>query len=126
MKHLCESGSFAKEVQSRGLIRLMMMTVERTNVKLLTVVLSFLLSMSSYEEAVSEMAEMKIVEQTFRLLDPGIPPVLLLNLIPLYFNLSFNTKLRMKLIRLGILPKLAPFLGDCLFLENFTFQLACF
>jgi len=114
VQHVSEVSLFAKELQARGIVRLLMMTLERTNVKLLTVVISFLRNMSRYAEPVREMAERKVIEESVRLLDDGIPRELLLVVAPFYFNLTFHTKLRFRMIRLGVLSKLATIMGNFL------------
>ena len=59
----------------------------------------------------SLQAEENVVEKLPKLLQINNPDLLLCTL-KLLFNLSFDTKLRGKMIRVGLLPKLVKFLAQ--------------
>lgn len=93
---------------NRGVVPMLVGTLERDNPDLLLLVVSFLKKLSVYYENTAEMAKLGVVER----LAPHLPngPHLQNAILRLLLNLSFDLELRASMVRAGLLPKLVDML----------------
>lgn len=110
--HMSENKFLHREILARGIIPMLVSTLERKNLDLLCVVLTFLKNLSLFASAKGQLSQLKIVENLTELLNATVPKQITDLCLGLLFNLSFDTRLRHKLVKLEMLPKIASFLGD--------------
>ncbi|OXA50433.1 kinesin-associated protein 3 [Folsomia candida] len=120
--YLAENHGLQGEILSRGVVPMLMDTLSRKNIDLLKVGLKYLKDLSYYLPCKVQMGQLYITEKIAQLLDANIPNEIIRCCLDLLFNLSFDTKLRHKMVMFGILPKLAFYLEDTV-LENVTRKL---
>jgi len=109
---MSENRELHREILGRGIVPMLMDTLGRKNVDLLKVVLRFLKNLSVFSQCKVQMGQLYVTEKVAQLLDANIPSDLVHCSLELLFNLSFDTKLRHKMVIFGILPKLQFYLED--------------
>ncbi|XP_011705849.1 PREDICTED: kinesin-associated protein 3 isoform X2 [Wasmannia auropunctata] len=93
-----------RKMRKKNVIGMLIKTLDRTNIDLLILVVTFLKKLSIFRENKDLMAEENIVDKLPRLLQNNNAD-LVLSTLKLLFNLSFDAKLRARMIRVGMLPK---------------------
>ncbi|XP_059150939.1 kinesin-associated protein 3-like isoform X2 [Physella acuta] len=109
--NLAEDLSVELKMRNKGIVRMLVNTLDRNNFELLILVVSFLKKLSIFIENKKEMVEMNIVEKLTRLI-PCDHEDLLNIIIRLLLNLSFDPDIRNKIIKFGLLPKLVNLLTN--------------
>lgn len=109
--NIAENMEVERKMRKKNVIGMLIKTLDRTNIDLLILVITFLKKLSIFRENKDLMAEENIIEKIPRLLHSNSPD-LVLSTLKLLFNLSFDAKLRAKMIRVGLLPKLIKLLGQ--------------
>jgi hypothetical protein len=99
------------KMHSKGLIPHLLALLERDNVELLILVVSFLKRMSIFKESKDEMAEGSVVKKLVKSF-PSKNEILMNVTLRLLLNLSFDSGLRQEIVRQAILPKLTTLIGD--------------
>ncbi|ESP00888.1 hypothetical protein LOTGIDRAFT_140251 [Lottia gigantea] len=107
--NLAEDLKVEMKMKNKGIIRLLIKTLDRENPELLILVTSFLKKMSIFIENKSEMAELNIIEKMTKIIPTDHEDLLNISL-RLILNLSFDADLRNKMIKFGLLPKLVNLL----------------
>ncbi|KAL3871441.1 hypothetical protein ACJMK2_039438 [Sinanodonta woodiana] len=118
--NLAEDLKVELKMRNKGMVKMLVQSLERNNPELLILVVSFLKKLSIFIENKVEMAENNIIEK----LTPIIPcdHEDLLNItLRLLLNLSFDTDMRSKMIKFGLLPKLVNLLNN----ENHQLIVLC-
>ncbi|KAK3581891.1 hypothetical protein CHS0354_024204 [Potamilus streckersoni] len=118
--NLAEDLKVELKMRNKGMVKMLVQSLERDNPELLILVVSFLKKLSIFIENKVEMAENNIIEK----LTPIIPcdHEDLLNItLRLLLNLSFDTDMRSKMIKFGLLPKLVNLLNN----ENHQLIVLC-
>ncbi|KAG7311591.1 hypothetical protein JYU34_002639 [Plutella xylostella] len=110
--NIADNVKVEEKMYKKDVVGLLMRAMERhSNVDLLILIVSFLQKLSIFVENKNSMASRGIVEKLAVLLDS--PNADLVNVtLKLLFNLTFDTKLRNKMIKLGLLPKIIQFTSD--------------
>ncbi|TRY56831.1 hypothetical protein DNTS_004102 [Danionella cerebrum] len=109
--NLSEDTRTELKMRNKNIVHLLVRSLERENQELLVLVLSFLKKLSIFLENKNDMAEMETVEKLVRLV-PCEHEQLMNMTLRLLLNLSFDTGLRIKMVHVGLLPKLTALLGD--------------
>lgn len=111
VKYFCDRKPYIRQLHKKCIVRKLMACLERSNVKLLVVVTSFLQNMAPFAEYKNKMADYNIVEVICKLVNRNIPKDLLRVTATLIYNLSFDTKMRHRMIKLDLLPKVVGMYG---------------
>uniref|UniRef100_A0A7G3APG4 Putative kinesin associated protein kap n=1 Tax=Lutzomyia longipalpis TaxID=7200 RepID=A0A7G3APG4_LUTLO len=109
--NIAENVKLEEKMRKKMIIRMLVKVLERQNIDLLILVVTFLKKLSIVKDNKDEMYELNVVEKLPRLLQSTHPDLIQVTL-KLIFNLSFDGALRGKMIRVGFLPKLVTFLSD--------------
>lgn len=99
------------KIRKRNIIQYLVTCVDRQNKDLLQVVLMFLKKLSIYHVNKELIASLNLIEKLPRILmleDSNLQS----SSLRLLLNLSFDTKLREKIIKIGFLPKLVSLLEE--------------
>ncbi|XP_046371421.1 kinesin-associated protein 3-like [Haliotis rufescens] len=118
--NLAEDLKVEMKMKNKGVVRMLVKTLERSNFELLILVVSFLKKMSIFIENKKEMAEQNIIEKLTKLVPCDHEDLLNITL-RLLLNLSFDTDCRSKMIKFGLLPKLVGLLNN----ENHKMIVLC-
>uniref|UniRef100_A0A0A9WXQ8 Kinesin-associated protein 3 n=4 Tax=Lygus hesperus TaxID=30085 RepID=A0A0A9WXQ8_LYGHE len=109
--NIAENLKVEDKIRKRNIVAMLVQCLDRSSVPLLIVIAKFLSKFSVRLENKDEMANLNVIEK--------LPKLLQLNnfeleraTLQLLFNLSFDTNLREKMIRVGFLQKLASLLND--------------
>ncbi|XP_052756860.1 kinesin-associated protein 3 [Galleria mellonella] len=110
--NIAENVKVEEKMHKKDIVGLLIGAMERhSNMDLLILIVSFLQKLSIFVENKNSMASRGIVEKIAPLLDS--PNADLVNVtLKLLFNLTFDTKLRNKMIKIGLLPKFIQFTSD--------------
>ncbi|XP_026738566.1 kinesin-associated protein 3 [Trichoplusia ni] len=101
-----------EKMHKKDIVNLLIGAMERhSNIDLLILIVSFLQKLSIFVENKNSMASKGIVEKLAPLMDSSNADLVNVTL-KLLFNLTFDTKLRNKMIKLGLLPKFIQFTSD--------------
>jgi hypothetical protein len=109
--NIAEDESIEEKMTKRNIVGLLVKALERDNDELLVLVVTFLKKLSIMQCNKDAMAGLNIVEKLPKLLDSRSPDLVHLTL-KLLFNLSFDTKLRYKIVKVGFLPNFISLLSD--------------
>lgn len=107
--NLAEDLQIEKKMVSRGIIKLLIMMMERNNPDLLYIVLNFLKKLSIFGDNKNEMKEHKIVDKLNRFV-PCAHQLLLQIALRLMYNLTFDQELRVQIVDQSMIPKLVEIL----------------
>ncbi|XP_058064273.1 kinesin-associated protein 3 isoform X1 [Anopheles bellator] len=108
--NIAENVKLEEKMRKKSIVTMLLKALERQNFDLLVLVVTFLKKLSIVRDNKEEMCELNIVEKLPRLLQSQKDLVQMT--LKLLFNLSFDARLRAKMIRVGLLPKLVTFLSD--------------
>lgn len=111
LMNIGENTKVEDKIRKRNIVQYLVTCVDRQNKDLLQVVLIFLRKLSIYHVNKEQMATLNLIEKLPRILmieDPNLQN----STLRLLFNLSFDTKLREKIIKIGFLPKLVSLLEE--------------
>ncbi|CAH0603200.1 unnamed protein product [Chrysodeixis includens] len=101
-----------EKMHKKDIVNLLIGAMERhSNIDLLILIVSFLQKLSIFVENKNSMASRGIVEKLAPLMDSSNADLVNVTL-KLLFNLTFDTKLRNKMVKLGLLPKFIQFTSD--------------
>lgn len=109
--NIAENVKFEEKMRRKNIIKMLIMALDRQNVDLLLLTVTFLKKLSIVRDNKDDMHELNIVEKFPRLLQSSNPDLLQVTL-KLIFNLSFDGQIRGKMIRAGLLSKLVSFFSD--------------
>jgi mRNA-degrading endonuclease YafQ of YafQ-DinJ toxin-antitoxin module len=107
--NIADNVKIEEKMHKKDIVGLLIGAMERhSNIDLLILIVSFLQKLSIFVENKNSMASRGIIEKLTPLLDS--PNADLVNVtLKLTFNLTFDTKLRNKMIKMGLLPKFIQF-----------------
>ena len=108
--NLSEDLKVEQKMVNKGVIGLLIKTLERDSQELLLVVVTFLKKLSVYLENKNQMKEFSIMEKLAPLLSLTNDN-LVANTLKLMHNLVFDNQMRTTLIKMGLIPKLINFLS---------------
>uniref|UniRef100_A0A182QJ16 Kinesin associated protein kap n=1 Tax=Anopheles farauti TaxID=69004 RepID=A0A182QJ16_9DIPT len=108
--NIAENVKLEEKMRKKNIVKMLLTALERQNFDLLVLVVTFLKKLSIVLDNKEEMYELNIVEKLPRLLQSQKDLVQMT--LKLLYNLSFDARLRAKMIRVGLLPKLVTFLSD--------------
>uniref|UniRef100_A0A8D8M8X6 Kinesin-associated protein 3 n=1 Tax=Cacopsylla melanoneura TaxID=428564 RepID=A0A8D8M8X6_9HEMI len=111
LMNIGENTKVEDKVRKRNIVEYLVTCVDRQNKEQLNVVLLFLRKLSIYHVNKEQMANLNLIEKLPRILmieDSNLQS----STLRLLFNLSFDTKLREKIIKIGFLPKLVSLLEE--------------
>lgn len=107
--NIADNVKVEEKMHKKDIVGLLIGAMERhSNIDLLILIVSFLQKLSIFVENKTSMASRGIVEKLAPLLDSSNADLVNVTL-KLLFNLTFDTKLRNKMIKLGLLPKFIQF-----------------
>jgi Kinesin-associated protein (KAP) len=109
--NIAENVKLEEKMRRKNIISMLVKAVERQNIDLLVLIVTFLKKLSIVRDNKDEMHDLMIVDKLPMLLHSSHPDLIQVTLKLLY-NLSFDGKLRARMVRVGILPKLVTFLSD--------------
>ncbi|KAJ8672674.1 hypothetical protein QAD02_003934 [Eretmocerus hayati] len=107
--NIAENIDVEKKMRKKNLIGMLLKTLDRSNTDLLILVVTFSKKLSIFKENVDAMSEGNIIDKLPKLLHSSNLD-LVSSTLKLLFNLSFDTKLRGRMVRVGFLPKLIKLL----------------
>ena len=108
--NLSEDNKVEQKMVNKGVIALLVKTLERDSQELLLVVVTILKKLSVYLENKDQMKEMSVMEKLTPLLSLTNDN-LVATTLKLMHNLVFDNQLRVILIKSGLVPKLITFLS---------------
>ncbi|KPI93857.1 PREDICTED: kinesin-associated protein 3 [Papilio xuthus] len=101
-----------EKMHKKDIVGLLIGAMERhSNIDLLILIVSFLQKLSIFVENKNSMTSKSIIEKLAPLLDSSNADLVNVTL-KLLFNLTFDTKLRNKMIKVNLLPKFIQFTSD--------------
>lgn len=107
--NIADNVKVEEKMHKKDIVGLLIGAMERhSNIDLLILIVSFLQKLSIFVENKNAMASKGIVEKLVPLLDLNNADIVNVTL-KLLFNLSFDTKLRNKMIKNNLLPKFIQF-----------------
>lgn len=109
--NIAENVKTEEKMRHKNITKMLIKTLDRNNVDLLMLVVTFLKKLSIVRDNKDDMAELNIVDKFQRLLQ-STQPDLLQATLKLIFNLSFDGRIRAEMISAGLLTKLVTFLSD--------------
>lgn len=109
--NIAENVKFEEKMRKKNIVKMLIKALERQNIDLLILVVTFLKKLSIVRDNKDEMHNLHIVDKLPRLLQSSQPDLIQVTL-KLIFNLSFDGGIRAKMIRVGLLSKLVTFLSD--------------
>lgn len=109
--NLAEDAKVEMKMKNKKIVTMLVQLLERDNVDLLILVVSFLKKLSIFVENKTEMAECGIIEKLNNLI-PHSNEDLLNIALRLILNLSFDNELRAKAVKAGLLPKLVQLVSN--------------
>jgi len=116
--HLSENDILLEEIINRGILPLLIGSLERKNLDLLTSTLSFLHNLSVSETQRAEMKKFRVVEKITHLLSSSIPKELLQSCLQLLYHLAFDPGMRQQMVKYGLLLKLSYYYFEDTDLRN--------
>lgn len=109
--NIAENQRVEDKMRKKNVVGVLMKTLERTTPELLILAVTFLKKLSLFKENKDVMAELNIIDKLQRVLLIGNTELDHVSL-KLLFNLSFDTRLRERMVRAGYLPKLVGMLSE--------------
>lgn len=109
--NIAEDVKVEEKMRKKDILKLLVKSLERQNIDLLVLIVTFLKKLSIVRDNKNEMYELDVVEKLPRLLQSSNADLIQVTL-KLLFNLSFDAGHRAKMLRVGFLPKLVTFLSD--------------
>nr|CAD7453723.1 unnamed protein product [Timema tahoe] len=109
--NVAEDTKVEDKMRRKNVVGMLTKTLDRDNIDLLILVLTFLKKLAIFRENVDDMANLNVVEKLPRVLMMNHPDLIHITL-KLLLNLSFDTLLRERMVRVGFLPKLVSLLSD--------------
>lgn len=109
--NVAENVRVEEKMRKKNIVKMLIKALERQNVDLLILVITFLKKLSIVRDNKNEMYDLNIVDKFPRLLQTSDVELTQITL-SLIFNLSFDGLLRAQMIQVGLLPKLVTFLSD--------------
>ncbi|KOB76892.1 putative kinesin-associated protein [Operophtera brumata] len=110
--NIADNVKVEEKMHRKDVVGLLIGAMERhSNIDLLILIVSFLQKLSIFVENKNSMASRGVIEKLAPLLDSSNADLVNVTL-KLLFNLTFDTKLRNKMIKIGLLPKLIQFTSD--------------
>jgi len=103
--NLAEDVGVERKMKKKNIVVYLVKMLDRSNVELLILAITFLKKLSIYKENKEKMAECKIVDKLAKFV-PVRNDVLLMSVLRLLHNLSFDAPLRDAMVRNGLVPKL--------------------
>ncbi|XP_039762835.1 kinesin-associated protein 3 [Pararge aegeria] len=110
--NIADNVKVEEKMHKKDVVGLLIGAMERhSNIDLLILIVSFLQKLSIFVENKNAMASKSIIEKLAPLLNS--PNADLINVtLKLLFNLTFDTKLRNKMVKVNLLPKFVQFTSD--------------
>ncbi|GIL78094.1 hypothetical protein Vretimale_7500 [Volvox reticuliferus] len=102
--NLSEDIEVERKMKKKNIVVYLVKMLERSNVELLILATTFLKKLSIYKENKETMASCKIVEKLMKFV-PVLNDVLLMSVLRLLHNLSFDHVLRDDMVKHGLIPK---------------------
>lgn len=109
--NIAEDESVEEKMTKRNIVGLLVKALERDNNDLLVLVVTFLKKLSIMQCNKDSMANLNIIEKLPKMFDANSADLIHL-VLKLIFNLSFEVKLRHKVVKCGLLPKIMSLLSD--------------
>lgn len=108
--NIAENTKFEEKMRKKNIVRILCKALERDNVEVLILVVTFMKKLSIVRDNKNDMFEMNVVDRLPRLLQINNVDLVQVTL-RFMFNLSFDAALRGRMIRLGLLAKLVTFMS---------------
>ncbi|KAL0273934.1 UNVERIFIED_CONTAM: hypothetical protein PYX00_006494 [Menopon gallinae] len=109
--NIAENTKVEEKMRKRNISGMLIKLLDRNSVDLLIVCVKFMKKLSVFRENKDDMAENNVIEKLGKIVTIPNKELTLL-ILKLLYNLSFDTKLREKIVLQGFLPKLVSFLND--------------
>ncbi|KAL1490398.1 hypothetical protein ABEB36_013103 [Hypothenemus hampei] len=109
--NIAEDETVEEKMSKRNIVGLLVKALERNNDDLLILVVTFLKKLSIMQCNKDLMINYNIIEKLQKILNSRSANLVHLSL-KLLFNLSFDNKLRNKIIKTNLIPKVISFMGD--------------
>lgn len=110
--NIADNVKVEEKMHRKDIVGLLIGAMERhSNIDLLILIVSFLQKLSIFVENKNGMASRGVIEKLAPLLDSANADLVNVTL-KLLFNLTFDTKLRSKMIKINLLPKLIQFTSE--------------
>lgn len=108
--NIAENTKFEEKMRKKNIIRILCKALERDNVEVLILVVTFMKKLSIVRDNKNDMHDLNVVDRLPRLLQMSSPDLVQVTL-RFMFNLSFDGRLRARMIRLGLLARLVTFMS---------------
>ena len=111
--NISEDSKVEEKMAKKSVVALLAAMLDRQNQELLILVVSFLKKLSCYTKNKEEMKALNVVDKLCPLLTTEDNFDLVNATVRLLLNLSFDTDLRARMIKVGLLPKLVLLMKKC-------------
>lgn len=108
--NIAENTKFEEKMRKKHIVRILCKALERDNVEVLILVVTFMKKLSIVRDNAADMHELNVVDRLPRLLQINNVDLVHMTL-RFMFNLSFDAGLRGRMVRLGLLARLVTFMG---------------
>lgn len=109
--NIAENTKLEEKMRRKNIVKMLVKALERQNIDLLVLVVTFLKKLSIVRDNKDEMKDLNVIEKLPRLLHSNHGDLIQATL-KLIFNLSFDGQMRSKMVRIGLVAKLVAFLSD--------------
>ncbi|KDR23691.1 Kinesin-associated protein 3, partial [Zootermopsis nevadensis] len=109
--NIAEDTRVEDKMRKKNITGMLTKTLDRENVDLLILVVTFLKKLALFKENVDDMSDLNVVEKLPRILMMNNSDLIHMTL-KLLLNLSFTLLLRERMVRVGFLPKLVSLLNE--------------
>lgn len=109
--NIAENQRVEDKMRKKNVVGVLIKTLERSTPELLVLAVTFLKKLSLFKENKDVMAELNIIDKLQRVFQLGNPELDHVSL-KLLFNMSFDMRLRERMVREGYLPKLVGMLAE--------------
>lgn len=109
--NIAENTKLEEKMRRKNVVKMLVKTLERQNIDLLVLIVTFLKKLSIVKDNKDDMLELNVIDKLPRLLQSSHSDLIQATL-KLLFNLSFDGQMRAKMVRAGLVPKLVTFLSD--------------
>ncbi|XP_017869033.1 PREDICTED: kinesin-associated protein 3, partial [Drosophila arizonae] len=109
--NMAENVKLEEKMRRKNIVRMLVKALDRQNIDLLILIITFLKKLSIVGENKDEMCDLNIIAKLPRLFQNSHTDLVQVTL-KLVFNLSFDATLRLKMVTAGYLPMLVMFIND--------------
>eukprot|EP00892_Ulva_mutabilis_P011239 jgi/Ulvmu1/8488/UM044_0022.1 len=109
--NLAEDAAVERKMKKKGIVSHLLRMLERSNVELLILAVTFLKKLSIYKDNKDQMLKGQLIQKLHKFI-PVHSAVLLMAILRLLHNLAFDKSARAELVASGVVPKLVDIMQE--------------